>query len=99
MKQNVETISETETKFYGYLVGLSVGHMEDQHGKSDIGLYALFHYGNKDTTYIVPDLKLFKILSRHLNSMAWHNVNVAEGIGYDKLWIGKEGKNWEVSLP
>lgn len=90
-----------ESKFYGYIVGLAIGYedTEDSVGH-DQKYYALFHYGNDEETWIVPDAKLFKILSDFLNANA-HQRDYLGGdcFGNCKLWIEQKDGKWIADLP
>ena len=96
----IKEITEA-VNFYGYLVGLSVGRLPlslSSYDKGDLRLFATFMYNGTKTTYEVPDLELFKILSEYLMSTAWDYKN-SDGDTLNKLYIEKKDGRWLADLP
>ena len=87
-----------ESKFYGYVTGLWIEAAPECSPEIPKRLFASFEYNGKTTIWEVPDEELFKILSGHLNSMAWIRKNTDEW-GYDKLYIEATPNGWVVELP
>jgi hypothetical protein len=87
-----------EEKFYGYIIGLGIGVSDPLNDYQDRNLYALFEYNCVRSTWIVPDEKLFKILSKYLCGDAWIIKNTDDH-GYNKLWIEQKEGKWIVNLP
>jgi len=77
-----------EMKFYGYIVAL----------QAEPVMTATFQYGEKRTTWKVPDAKLFRALALRLTSMAICKTKF-ETWGYDKLDICKTKGGWYVETP
>jgi hypothetical protein len=95
-------IEESE-KFYGYIKSLQIIASDDVFR----GMYVTFGYGGmvdgyyaacEDTIWKVPCVKLFKILSEKLLEDAWIIENT-DDVGYQKLYIMKQGDEWKVNLP
>jgi hypothetical protein len=95
--RKLPTIGE-EAKFYGYIVGLSVGLCDAGTEQLDRHPYVMFEYNDQRNVWIVPDDNLFGILSRYLVKTAWERKNI-DGCGHNKVWIEKRNGRWEVSLP
>ena len=98
----IAQILESE-QFYGYIKSLQIIASHDAFR----GMYVTFGYGGmvdgyyvacKDTIWKVPCFKLFKILSEKLLEDAWIIENTDE-VGYQKLYIMKQGDQWKVELP
>jgi hypothetical protein len=88
-----------EKRFYGYITALGIENWHNApNDPMPRRLFATFEYNGKTNVWIVPDEDLFKILSSHLNDMAWHYKNTDE-YGYAKLWIEKRDGEWHVDLP
>jgi hypothetical protein len=87
-----------EEKFYGYIIGLGIGISDPLHDFQDRNLYALFEYNGVRSPWIVPDDKLFHMLSEYLSEDAWTMKNTDDH-GYSKLWIEQKEGNWIVDLP
>jgi hypothetical protein len=62
--RKLPTIGE-EVKFYGYIVGLSVGLWDAGTEQLDRHLYVMFEYNGERNVWIAPDDNLFGILSRY----------------------------------
>ena len=98
----IQEIEESE-KFYGYIKSLQIIASHN----ALRGMYVSFGYGGlidgsyaacEDTIWKVPCVKLFKILSEKLLEDAWIIENT-DDVGYQKLYIMKQGDQWKVELP
>jgi len=82
-----------EQTFYGYPVGV---HLEEDENGSGM-LYATFEYDDERTSYVVPDLGLFRILASAVQTNAYF---IKEGKGMQlKLWIAKKHGKWLTEEP
>ena len=87
-----------EAKFYGYIVGLHLEPNPDVLGDPPRRLFATFEYGGSQTTWEVPDHKLFRALAQYLSDDAQVRNEHGE-YGYAKLWIEWKEGQWDVDLP
>jgi len=86
-----------ERKFYGYVTGLSI-EPASENDEIPQRLLATFEYSEKTETWEVPTLELFDALWGHLRGNAWHRKNTGDW-GYQKVWIWRNGTEWQVELP
>jgi hypothetical protein len=78
-----------DEKFFGYVV--AVGVVPGEYG------YAEFEYNGDVTRYRMPDDGLCDLLLGHLrNNILCHRAD--DGM-YDKVWIRRTEKGYEVELP
>jgi hypothetical protein len=84
-----------EEHCYGYLTGLGVEDPWSQGSSSNPTLYASFCLAGRTLVWIVPDVLLFKKLTKALYSMAL-NGDCQEMGGLYKLEIFKSQGTWFV---
>ncbi len=86
-----------EEHCYGYLTGLGVEDPWSQGSSSNPTLYASFCQAGRTQVWIVPDVLLFKKLTKSLYSMAL-NGDCQEMGGIYKLTIFKSNTAWIVQF-
>jgi hypothetical protein len=71
-----------------------VDDLSDPHPEFFPQMFATFHYGGEVRDWIVPDVKLFRMLCRYLMDEA-EVKDLSECVAH-KLYISKESGKWSV---
>jgi hypothetical protein len=81
-------------KFYGYLRGVML--INTLPNRED--MFSLWEYQDQWTIWTIPDIALYRILSKELNGSASFHWRTGF-IWPHKYWIGKKNAKWEVFEP